>query len=109
MRETAQASLLSLPYNGQNQSGSGYNSPSRHSSFASGKDMGLASEDSHAGFVTNAGYAGGKGGSALRNSLRSDDGQDAMDEVMSMDALVTEKDGGAGKRRMIGLNLGGKR
>lgn len=55
MRETAQASLLSLPYNGQNQSGSGSNSPSRHSSFASGKDVGLASEDSHAGFVTHAG------------------------------------------------------
>jgi len=55
MRETAQASLLSLPYNGQNQSGSGSNSPSRHSSFASGKDIGVASDDSHAGFVTHAG------------------------------------------------------
>ncbi|KAJ1304569.1 hypothetical protein OPQ81_005711 [Rhizoctonia solani] len=55
MRETAQASLLSLPYNGQNQSGSGYNSPSRHSSLASGKDLGIASDDSHAGFVTHAG------------------------------------------------------
>jgi len=55
MRETAQASLLSLPYNGQGQSGSGSNSPSRHSSFASGKDMGIASDDSHAGFVAHAG------------------------------------------------------
>ncbi|KAF8608731.1 hypothetical protein BDV93DRAFT_206678 [Ceratobasidium sp. AG-I] len=99
MRETAQASLLSLPYNGQNQSGSGSNSPSRHSSYASGKDMGVASDDSHAGFVTHAGYAGGKGGSALRNSLRSDDGQDAMDEAMSMTALVTDKQDSQGRTR----------
>ncbi|QRW08258.1 suppressor of stem-loop protein 1 [Ceratobasidium sp. AG-Ba] len=110
MRETAQASLLSLPYNGQNQSGSGSNSPSRHSSFASGKDIGVASDDSHAGFVTHAGYAGGKGGSGLRNSLRSDDGQDAMDEAMSMEALVTEKEHGTqGRRRTNPLSMVGKR
>lgn len=108
MRETAQASLLSLPYNGQNQSGSGNNSPSRHSSYASGKDIGVASDDSHAGFVSNAGYAGGRG-SALRNSLRSDDGQDAMDEAMSMDALVTEKEGYTSTRRKGGLSIGNKR
>ncbi|QRW21489.1 suppressor of stem-loop protein 1 [Rhizoctonia solani] len=109
MRETAQASLLSLPYNGQNQSGSGYNSPSRHSSLASGKEMGIQSDDSHAGFVTNAGYAGGKGTSGLRNSLRSDDGQEAT-ETMSMDALVTERDNGSnGRRRKGGLSIGGKR
>lgn len=108
MRETAQASLLSLPYNGQNQSGSGSNSPSRHSSYASGKDIGIASDDSHAGFVTHAGYAGGKGSSALRNSLRSDDGQDAMDEAMSMDALVTDKQESQGRRRTGGLNVGRK-
>ncbi|CAE6452461.1 unnamed protein product [Rhizoctonia solani] len=109
MRETAQASLLSLPYNGQNQSGSGYNSPSRHSSMASGKDLGVASDDSHAGFVTNAGYAGGKGGSGLRNSLKSEDGQEAT-ETMSMDALVTERENGtSGRRRKGGLSIGGKR
>lgn len=72
--------------------------------------MGPASEDSHAGFVTHAGYAGGKVGSGLRNSLRSEDGQDAMDEAMSMDALVTEREhGSTGKRRKGGLSLGGKR
>ncbi|CAE6517777.1 unnamed protein product [Rhizoctonia solani] len=109
MRETAQASLLSLPYNGQNQSGSGYNSPSRHSSMASGKDLGVASDDSHAGFVSHAGYAGGKGSSALRNSLKSEDGQEAT-ETMSMDALVTERENGtAGRKRKPGLGLGGKR
>ncbi|CAE6414875.1 unnamed protein product [Rhizoctonia solani] len=109
MRETAQASLLSLPYNGQNQSGSGYNSPSRHSSMASGKDLGVASDDSHAGFVTNAGYAGGKGVSGLRNSLKSEDGQEAT-ETMSMDALVTERENGnTGRRRIGGLGIGGKR
>ncbi|CAE6357401.1 unnamed protein product [Rhizoctonia solani] len=109
MRETAQASLLSLPYNGQNQSGSGYNSPSRHSSLASGKEMGIQSDDSHAGFVTNAGYAGGKGVSGLRNSLRSDDGQEAT-ETMSMDALVTDRENTAnGRRRKGGLSISGKR
>lgn len=110
MRETAQASLLSLPYNGQNQSGSGANSPSRHSSFASGKDVGPASDDSHAGFTTHAGYAGGKGGSGLRNSLRSEDGQDAPDDAMSMEALVTEREhGNASKRRKGGLSIGARR
>jgi hypothetical protein len=110
MRETAQASLLSLPYNGQGQSGSGSNSPSRHSSFASGKDVGIASDDSHAGFVAHAGYAGGKVGSGLRNSLRSDDGQDTMDEAMSMDALVTERENGTqGRRRKGPLGMVGKR